>query len=116
MLPPGKARSALRWPGSLGGAVSGRRRDSRSRIDENIGLSCVPFLSIVACGGPLVAIVAIVLGAVVRRDIDARGGLTEDRTRAQTGMYLGIAGLVLYVVLVIVGLVLGLGVSLLETY
>jgi hypothetical protein len=79
-------------------------------------LSCVPFLSIVACGAPLVAVVAVVLGAIVRRDIDARGGLSEDRKRAQLGMFMGIAGLVLYAVLIIVGLVLSLGISMFDTY
>jgi hypothetical protein len=64
----------------------------------------------------MVSIAAIVLGAIVRRDIDARGGLAEDRKRAQLGMVLGIAGLALYVVLIIVGLVLGISLSFLETY
>ncbi len=103
---------------------TGVQRDQRATVALVLGifslgsivLTCVPFLSIVACGSPVAAIAAIILGAIVRRDIDARGGLAEDRKRAQQGLVLGIAGLVLYVVLIIVGLVLGVSMSLLETY
>ena len=103
---------------------AGVQRDQRATVAFILGvvslgsavLSCLPFLSIVACGAPLVAIAAIVLGAIARRDIDARGGLAEDRKRAQQGLVLGIAGLVLYVGLIVVGLVLGVSMSLLETY
>jgi hypothetical protein len=105
-------------------APAGVERDQRATVALVLGifslgsivLSCVPFLSIIACGAPMVSIAAIVLGAIVRRDIDARGGLAEDRKRAQLGMVLGIAGLALYVVLIIVGLVLGISLSFLETY
>ena len=105
-------------------AVAAAQRDQRATIALILGilslgsivLSCVPLVSVIACGAPLVAIAAIVLGAVVRRDIDARGGLAEDRKRAQMGMFLGIVGLVLYAGFVIVSLVLGIGVGLLNTY
>jgi hypothetical protein len=105
-------------------ASAGVQKDQRATVALILGilslgsivLSCIPFLSIVACGAPLVSIAAIVLGAIVRRDIDARGGLAEDRQRAQLGMFLGIGGLALYVILIVGGIVLGLGISMLDTY
>ena len=105
-------------------APAGVQRDQRATAALILGflslgsivLSCALPLSIIACGAPLVAVAAIVLGAIVRRDIDARGGLAEDRKRAHLGMVLGIAGLVFYVVLLIIGLVLGVGMSILDTY
>ena len=112
-------------PPPAGAAAGGvAQRDQRATIALVLGilslasivLSCLPFLSIIACGTPLVAIAAVVLGAIVRRDIEARGGLAEDRQRAQLGMFLGIGCLVLYGILVVVGLVLGVGLSLVETY
>lgn len=102
-------------------ASAGVQRDQRATVSLVLGIlslgsifvACVPFLSIFACGA--LSIAAIVLGAIVRRDIDARGGLAEDRKRAQLGMILGIVGLVLEVVFTVFGLVLGIGLKLLET-
>jgi hypothetical protein len=103
---------------------AGVHRDQRATAALVLGifslgsvvLSCVPLLSIIACGGPMAAVAAIVLGAIVRRDIGARGGLAEDRKRAQLGLVLGIVGLVLYAVVILFGFALGIGMGLLEAY
>ena len=47
--------------------------------------SCLPVINIVSCLGPVAAIAAIVLGAMVKRDVEAKGGLEQDRKRAQQG-------------------------------
>lgn len=97
-------------------------RDSRANVAFILGVvsvgsivaSCIPFLgSLVGCFGPVAGIVAIILGAVVKRDIRARGGLQEDWKRAHQGMILGIAGIAIYGVLLVIGVLLGVGAGLL---
>lgn len=97
-------------------------RDSRANAAYILGIvsvglaaiSCIPFVSFVSCVGPVTGIIAIVLGAIVKRDIVAQGGLEEDRKRAHQGLVLGIVGTVLYFVMVVVGLILGLGIGILS--
>lgn len=72
-------------------------------------VSCVPIISFVSCLGPIVGIVAIVLGAVAKRDIDSQGGLEDDRKKAQQGMIMGIAGFVLYWIMIVFALIMGVG-------
>lgn len=99
-------------------------RDSRANIAFVLGivsigsllLSCLPFVGLVGCVGPVIGIAAIVLGAVVKRDIAVRGGLEADRKRAHQGMILGIVGTALYFVFVVLGLVLGIGAGLLNSF
>jgi hypothetical protein len=78
-----------------------------------LAISWVPCVNVIGCFQPIVAIAAIVLGAVVRRDIDAKGGLQEDRRKAHQGMVMGIVAIAIYVVLGIVSAVLGLGLGIL---
>jgi hypothetical protein len=103
-------------------ASSPAARDSRANIAFILGVvsvgsivaSCIPLLgSLIGCLGPVAGIVAIVLGAVVKRDIKARGGLQEDWKRAHQGMILGIAGIVIYGVLLVIGVLFGVGAGLL---
>lgn len=99
-------------------------RDSRANIAFILGilsmgsllLSCLPFFGLVGCIGPVIGIAAIVLGAVVKRDIEARGGLEADRKRANQGMILGIVGTALYFVFLVFGLVLGIGAGFLNSF
>jgi hypothetical protein len=99
-------------------------RDSRANIAFILGIvsigsllvSCLPFFGLVGCVGPIIGIAAVVLGAVVKRDIEVRGGLEADRKRAHQGMILGIAGTVFYFVFVVLGLVLGIGASFLNSF
>jgi hypothetical protein len=99
-------------------------RDSRANTAYILGivsvalavLSCVPFVSVVSCVEPLVGLAAIVLGAVVKRDVDAKGGLEEDRKKANQGMILGIVGTVLWIALFVISFALGLGLGLMEEF
>lgn len=97
------------------------RRDPRANTAFVLGIvsvamavvSCVRILGFVTCIGPLAGIAAIVLGAIVKRDIDARGGLEQDRAKAQQGLVLGIVGTILYFVLIGMSMVLGIGLGIL---
>jgi hypothetical protein len=64
--------------------------------------------------GPIAGLAAIVLGALAKRDITALGGPEADRKKAHQGMIMGIIGIVIYAVAMFVGLVLGLGFSVLS--
>ena len=97
-------------------------RDSRANVAFVLGVvsigailaSCIPFLgSLIGCFGPVAGIVAIILGAVVKRDIKARGGFQQDWKRAHQGIILGIAGIAIYGVLLVLGVLLGVGAGLL---
>lgn len=77
-------------------------------------LSCMPFFGITGCVSPVTGIIAIILGAVVKRDIEARGGLEGDRQKAHRGMVLGIVGVALYCVFLAIGIVFGIGLSILS--
>jgi hypothetical protein len=97
-------------------------RDSRANIAFILGVisaasivaSCIPIIgSLIGCFGPVAGIVAIILGAVVKRDIKARGGLQDDWKRAHQGMILGIAGIAIYGVLLVIGVLFGVGAGLL---
>jgi predicted nucleic acid-binding Zn ribbon protein len=96
-------------------------RDSRANVAFILGivsvgsviLSCLPVVSLLSCFGPIAGIAAIILGAIVKRGIQARGGLPEDRKRAHQGMILGIAGMAIYLVMIVLGFLLSIGISLL---
>lgn len=97
-------------------------QDSRAKVAFILGvvsvgsvvLTCIPFVgSAIGCLGPVIGIVAIILGAIVKRDIKARGGLQEDWKRAHQGLILGIAGTAFYFVIMVIGILLGIGVGLL---
>ena len=78
---------------------------------------CIPvFGSLIGCLGPVAGILAIILGAIVKRDIRTRGGLQEDWKRAHQGMILGIASIVIQVGLLALGLLLGIGAGLLGEF
>lgn len=103
-------------------AVPQTSRDSRAQAAYVLGLvsiglaiiSCIPLVSVISCVGPIAGMVAIVLGAIVKRDITALAGLESDRKKAHQGMVMGIVGIVIYAVAMFVGLVLGLGFSVLS--
>jgi hypothetical protein len=50
---------------------------------------------------------------MAKRDIDARGGSPQDRKRAHQGMVMGIAGTVLFFVIMLIWVVLGAGLGML---
>lgn len=97
-------------------------RDSRANVAFVLGLVslvlalayCIPIVSIVTCIQPLAGIPAIIVGAIARRDLEARGGPEKDRKRAQQGMILGIVGTTLYAVLFVLGILLGIGLDLMS--
>jgi hypothetical protein len=99
-------------------------RDSRARIAFILGivsiasvvLTCLPFFGMIGCIGPVIGIVAIVLGAMVKRDIDARGGLEEDRKQAHQGMIMGIVGVAIYGVFLVIAIVFSIGIGLLDSF
>ncbi|MGD9148431.1 MAG: hypothetical protein PVI80_22900 [Anaerolineae bacterium] len=98
--------------------------DTRARVALVLGivsigsvtLTCVPIFGLIGCIGPAVGIAAIILGFIVKRDIRASGGLEQDWKRANLGMILGVAGVVLYVVFLVFTIVLGLGMGILRGY
>jgi hypothetical protein len=63
---------------------------------------------------PVAALVAIILGAVVSRDIGLKGGLDADRKRAQQAIVLGVVSLVVFVVVGVLAAVFGVGLSILN--
>jgi hypothetical protein len=93
------------------------RRDSRANTAYVLGiaslalaaLSCVPFVSVFACVEPIVGVIAIILGSMVKRDIDTRGGSAQDRRRAHQGMVMGIVGTAIFFVLMLVTVIMGVG-------
>jgi hypothetical protein len=95
--------------------------DSRATIAFVLGLvslilaatSCIPFVGYLTCVGPVVGIAAVILGAIVKRDIEIRGGLQEDHRRAHQGLVMGLVGTILYLALVVLGFVLGVGLGIL---
>lgn len=98
--------------------------DTRARVALVLGivsigsvtLTCVPVFGLIGCIGPVVGIAAIILGFIVKRDVRARGGLEQDWKRANLGMILGVAGLVLYVVLLAFTIMFGIGMEILRGY
>jgi hypothetical protein len=103
-------------------AYAAAARDPRANAAFILGIvsiglaaiSCIPLVTFFACIGPVVGITAIVLGAVVKRDIEAKGGLEEDRKKAHQGLILGIVGTALYFVMVLLGFLLSFGISFLS--
>lgn len=91
-------------------------RDSRARASFVLGitsvilalLSCVPVATLFSCGTPIVGILAIILGSIAKRDIEARGGLEQDRKKAHQGMIMGIVGTLLFFLFLIVIVLLGI--------
>jgi len=86
-----------------------------------VATSCLPLFTFAACFGgllgclgPIAGLVAAVLGAIVQRDIDAHGGLEENRKKARQGMIMGIVSIVIYVLLIVVGIVVGFGAGILS--
>jgi hypothetical protein len=72
-----------------------------------IAAYCIPFFGIFSCFQPFVGIIAIILGNIARRDLEARGGPETDRRRARQGLIMGIVSTVLYAALVALTIVLG---------
>ena len=97
-------------------------RDSRASTAFILGcvsvglavVSCIPLVSIVSCVGPVIGIIAIVLGSIAGRELDTRGGSEQDRKKARQGVILGIVGTILYVVMFVLSMVLGMGFSILS--
>jgi hypothetical protein len=85
-----------------------------------LGLSsiswCLPVVSIFGCLSPVAALVAIILGAVAKRDIARQGGLETDRRKAQQGLILGVVSLVVLVIVGVLILVLGVRASILNEF
>jgi predicted nucleic acid-binding Zn ribbon protein len=85
----------------------------------SVGLAvayCIPIVGIFACVQPLVGIAAIIVGAVARRDIQARGGPEPDRRRARQGMILGMIGTGLFFALMVLSVLLGVGLGVLSEF
>ena len=97
-------------------------RDSRAGAAYALGIvsiglaaiSCIPLVSVVSCMGPIAGLAAIVLGALVKRDSRTLAIQEHDRRRAHQGLVMGIAGIAIYALAAIVGLVLGLGFNVLN--
>ena len=79
-------------------------------------VACLPLSSLSACIAPIPGIIAIILGAIAKRDIEARGGAQEDWKRARQGMILGIVGTAIYSVMLAFGILLSIGIGLLESF
>jgi predicted nucleic acid-binding Zn ribbon protein len=96
-------------------------RDSRASVAQALGMASVaggvvsflPLYSVLGFWGLVLGVFAIALGALVKRDVSARGGLEADQRRAQQGMILGIVGIALSVALTVLSVVLRIGLSLL---
>jgi hypothetical protein len=100
-------------------------RDARANAAFVLGIvsivvavvvACLPFSSLFGCIAPIPGIIAIILGAIAKRDIEARGGAQEDWKRARLGMILGIVGTAIYFVLFAFGILLSIGIGLLESF
>lgn len=61
---------------------------------------CLGLAGIVFCCGPFTAVPAVIVGRMAIREIDAAPGAFEGRALAQAGWILGVAGIVLFAVLV----------------
>jgi hypothetical protein len=110
-------------PPTLGSPAAARTiRDSRANAAYILGIIsialvaayCFPFGGVLSCIQPVVGLSAIILGAMAKRDIKARGGQEADQKRAHQGMILGIVSTAIYLVLIAVALVLGVGGSILD--
>ena len=99
-------------------------RDTRANAAFVLGIislvgvvaACLPLSGIFTCIAPIPGIIAIVLGAIVQRDIKARGGAQEDWKRARLGMILGIVGTSIYLVMLAIVILFSLGISMLESF
>jgi hypothetical protein len=99
-------------------------RDSRATAAFVLGIisigavvaACLPLSGLFACIAPIPGVIAIVLGAIAKRDIEARGGAQEDWRRARLGMILGIVGTAIYFVMLAIIILFSLGISLLERF
>jgi hypothetical protein len=76
--------------------------------------ACLPLSGLFTCIAPLPGVIAIVLGVIAKRDIQARGGAPEDWKRARLGMILGIVGTAVYLVMLAIVILFSLGISMLE--
>lgn len=103
------------------GASAAATPDSRAKMAFVLGIlsigsvliTCLPLFGLLGCFSPVVGISAIVLGSIAKRDVRARGGREADWRRAHQGVILGIVGVALYVVVMAVWVVLGMGMDLL---
>ncbi|MGD9375955.1 MAG: zinc ribbon domain-containing protein [Anaerolineae bacterium] len=108
-------------PGTVDGPISARR-DPRAQASFVLGIValgvslfwCLPIPGAFGCLSPVAALVAIILGAVVSRDIGLKGGLDADRKRAQQAIVLGVVSLVVFVVVGVLAAVFGVGLSILN--
>jgi len=100
-------------------------RDARANAAFVLGIvsiivsvvaACLPMFGLFACIAPIPGIIAIILGVIAQRDIKARGGAQEDWKRARRGMILGIVGTAIYFVLLALGILLSIGIGLLESF
>ena len=99
-------------------------RDSRANAAFVLGIisivgvvaACLPLSGLFTCIAPIPGIIAIALGALAKRDIEARGGAQQDWRRARLGMILGIVGTVLYVLVLAIVILFSLGISMLESF
>ncbi|MGD2041969.1 MAG: hypothetical protein PVH11_14165 [Anaerolineae bacterium] len=97
-------------------------RDPRAQASFVLGIValgvslfwCLPIPGAFGCLSPVAALVAIILGAVVSRDIGLKGGLDADRKRAQQAIVLGVVSLVVFVVVGVLAAVFGVGLSILN--
>ena len=100
-------------------------RDARANAAFVLGIvsiivsvvaACLPLFGLFACIAPIPGIIAIILGVIAQRDIKARGGAQEDWKRARRGMILGIVGTAIYFVVLALGILLSIGIGLLESF
>ena len=99
-------------------------RDARANAAFVLGIisvgavvaACLPLPGLFTCIAPIPGIIAIILGAIAKRDIEARGGAQEDLKRARQGMILGIVGTAIYSVMLAFGILLSIGIGLLESF
>jgi cytochrome c biogenesis protein CcdA len=114
---------ALPAPSSEQPFSAAEARDTRATAAFVLGLlsvatpviACLPILGqLFSCIGPVLGIIAVILGSSVKRDIEARGGSEGDWKRAHQGLILGIVGLAIYAVFLVLGIMLGIGTSFLD--
>lgn len=101
-VPPAWQDTATR-PHTHAPAEAWRERETSGKAVAALVLGIASYLFMPL----LLAIIAVVLGSMARREIDASDGVLEGRTMASWGLWLGVVNIILSVLVILFLFVLG---------